>query len=568
MVPLRQINYLATLVRFALSNGPALWLALVISVLSIVAEVAAMSVLFPLAAIASGQGGTDRVSSLFHRFGLELTSVDLLLIFLCLFSLRLLGQMVSQALISAVSKRMHSLLATRAFHNLLTVIKIRDIERETIGSYISLVGDEAFRASTVVVSLSQLVTGLLLGGLYFSAIIAFSLPTAASVLVFVAVAGLILLAPLRLSHRLGGRMIEENRVATSVFLDALNGLRSVRAFAAEAFVSAEYKAAMIKYTRTLFRVEAVNIFTRFAPGILLLLGAAGLALFPGAKDYLDGNFSFIIALVLLLMRFFPIAGQTMTIGLRVAADARAGRDVTRFVSLEATPAPPTPVHLDRQLEVIDFENLTFSHHADKALIRGANFRLRRGRSYAIVGYSGSGKSTLLDLLLKFFAPTQGRILLNGQDEAQLSEADVRKRILLVTQDTTIFNDTVRNNLRFGAEISEEEIWRALEIASAAEFVRGLPAGLDSLLSYRGTNLSGGQRQRLGLARAVARRPEVLLLDESTSALDAETRAEVVRALTDEFRDRIIVFVTHDDHVVQSVDEVLRIEDIAGQHQPA
>jgi ABC-type multidrug transport system fused ATPase/permease subunit len=209
-----------------------------------------------------------------------------------------------------------------------------------------------------------------------------------------------------------------------------------------------------------------------------------------------------------------------------------------------------------KVDAIDAVDLGFRHVPEKPVLHALALSLVRGRSYALAGLSGSGKSTFLDLLLGFFGPDQGKILINGVAIEQFTQSELRKKILLVAQDTTIFNDTLANNLKMGVEIPENEIERACQIACIDGFVTELPNGYQTLLQYRGSNLSGGQKQRLGIARAVLRRPDVLLLDESTSALDGETRERVLRNLLSEFKDRIILFVTHDPALMAKVDEVL------------
>jgi ABC-type bacteriocin/lantibiotic exporter with double-glycine peptidase domain len=162
----------------------------------------------------------------------------------------------------------------------------------------------------------------------------------------------------------------------------------------------------------------------------------------------------------------------------------------------------------------------------------------------------------LDLLLGFFSAAKGSILVNEVPSDERSQGDLRGKIILVAQDAAIFNDTMESNLRLGKETSHEDVERACRIACIHEFIEEMPDGYGTVLNYRGTNLSGGQKQRIGIARAVLRHPDVLLLDESTSALDAATREQVVGNLLKEFKERILVFVTHDAFVMSMVDEVI------------
>lgn len=557
---MNQLSYLRVLVAFAFRENPLLYLALLVSVGSVFLELAAMTTLLPLANVASGHAmdSSSGLGRLFERLGVMPDGPALLLVFISLFGLRVVSQFIGQVLIQYLSKQLLHQLATRAFYTLLTAIPMREIEKQSIGSYISLVGDESFRASTLVTNMSQLVTQILLAGLYFAAIWSYSAPVAYTVLGFLGITFLLLFEAFRSSHRLGSVQLEQSHSAGSLFLDALNGLRSVRAFSAEGFVSKGYSSMMRNYMRTLFRIEVVNLLTRLGPALILLLAAAAFTLYPKVLGNELADFAFAVTIVIFMLRFFPVVGQTLNIALRVVSDARAGRDVTRLVQQAATPKPALPkaAGAGQKVGEIRIQNLGFSHLPGKPVLRDASLLLAKGRSYAVIGRSGSGKTSIMDLLLGFAVPDAGRILIDGVPSTEISEQELRNKILLVTQDTTIFNDTLGNNIRFGADATDAEVLEACRIAGVDLFLDELPMGLDTLLTYRGTNLSGGQRQRIGIARALLRQPAVLLLDESTSALDATTRQQVISNLINTFRDRIIVFVTHDIHVIEAVDEVL------------
>jgi ABC-type multidrug transport system fused ATPase/permease subunit len=276
------------------------------------------------------------------------------------------------------------------------------------------------------------------------------------------------------------------------------------------------------------------------------------------------DFVFLVTGVILLMRFFPVTGQVLTMGLKVVADARAGRDVTGLVSQYRPPGETNRSVSDgapSQIEIVEVKSLDFSYVHGKQVLRDVDIRFVRGHSYALIGRSGSGKSTFMDLMLRFYAPDSGEICLDGVNIQTIDEKSIRQRILLVTQEVSIFNDTIGNNIRFGLIANDDEVMRACHIACIDDLISDLPQGLNTQLAYRGTNLSGGQRQRIGLARALLRRPAMLLLDESTSALDAVTRARVVENLLAEYKDKILVFVTHDAYVIEAADVILDMAQI-------
>jgi ABC-type bacteriocin/lantibiotic exporter with double-glycine peptidase domain len=556
---MKQFSYLKTLLRFAFREDPLLYLCIAISVLSVGAEIAAMLGLLPLLSIAAGQAAPadSLVVRAAVRAGVEPTARALLLIFVGLFSLRVLSQFANQGLTSWLSKRLLAQLATSAFATLVRGVPIRQVEQASIGSYITLVGDESFRASTIVTSLNQIFGLGLLAMLYFIAVWHYSPSMGLAVLAFLGAGFFLLGKSFRVSNRLGGDLVQQAAAANSVFLDALNGLKSVRAFSAESYVSAAYRKQIWAYVRTLTSIDVVSILSRLGPALLLLGAVAVAAMWPTGA-VLSAELPFTITIVIFLMRFFPVIAQLLQVGLRTVTDAKAGRDVTHLLEAEALPASPGERVDLGPIEHVEFKRLSFDHRSDRPLLREVSFRLQRGKSYALVGVSGSGKSTILDLLLGFYPVAGGQLLVNGKPIDRLAPELLRRRVLLVSQNVSVFNDSVANNVRFGMEAATEDVARACKTACADSFVTELRHGYETLLAYQGGNLSGGQRQRLGIARAVLRRPEVLLLDECTSALDTVTRDQLIENLLAEFKDGILFFVTHDAYIRSRVDHVLDI----------
>lgn len=559
---MKQVNYVATLVGFALRHNPLFVVALITSIVSVGLEIAAMATLVPLVSVAAGAAVEQDsfVARVLSAVEIKPSGQSLLMVFIMLFAARIVSQFASQAFTILLSRRLMLQLASSAFSTLIFNMPLKTMESNSIGYYISLAGDETSRACSLVIAISQFVSLALLGSMYFVIIAAFSIPAAIGVVVFLLVTFALLFESFRISHRLGQRQIDQSKGIHSVFLDSLNGIRLVRAFSAERYVTASYHNQFRAYVRTLALVDLVAVVARLAPALLLLAGAALVVSWPALREGLSLELPFLVTITILLMRFFPIVGQALNLALRVLSDARAGRDVTHILSSEranSTNGDVAATPLDK-IRRIDLYAVGFSHIDGKQVFSDLNLTIESGKSYALIGSSGSGKSTLLDLILHFYPAGHGRIGFNGQDIASLSEHDIRDRVKLVAQDSAIFNDTVVNNLKLGFEARDPELRRACRIACIDDFIDALPQGYETLLNYRGSNLSGGQKQRIGIARAVLRRPDVLLLDESTSALDAETREQVVTQLLEEFKDRIILFVTHDPFVVSKVDVVINM----------
>jgi ABC-type multidrug transport system fused ATPase/permease subunit len=216
--------------------------------------------------------------------------------------------------------------------------------------------------------------------------------------------------------------------------------------------------------------------------------------------------------------------------------------------------------------LLEVEDLHYSYDAEAPLLRGVDFDVRPGRTVALVGATASGKSTLTSLMTRLVDPDAGRIRIDGHDVKGLRKGALPRDVALVPQTAFMFDDTVRGNVTLGADVSDADVWAALRTAQADGFVAALPDGIDTKLGERGTSLSGGQRQRLSLARALVRRPRLLILDDATSAVDPEVEARILASLRDD-RDgdddgsaASLVVVAYRKATISLADEVVHLED--------
>jgi ABC-type multidrug transport system fused ATPase/permease subunit len=225
----------------------------------------------------------------------------------------------------------------------------------------------------------------------------------------------------------------------------------------------------------------------------------------------------------------------------------------------ATPAPPATA-VGARLEV---QHLGYSYLPDQRLLEDVEFTVEPGRTVAIVGATASGKSTLTSLLSRLVDPDRGRILIDGTDLRDLGRGQLAEVAAVVPQTAFLFDDDVRGNVTLGADVSDEQVWAALRAAQADGFVAALAHGLDTKLGERGTSLSGGQRQRISLARALVRRPRLLVLDDATSAVDPEVEARILAALRDGVvggeTDATLVVVAYRKATIALADEVVHLE---------
>jgi len=204
--------------------------------------------------------------------------------------------------------------------------------------------------------------------------------------------------------------------------------------------------------------------------------------------------------------------------------------------------------------------VTFAYPEGPPVLHDLSFEIRRGEVVALVGSSGSGKSTAMDLLPRFYDPGAGRITIDGMDVRDLTLASLRAQLGIVTQETILFHDTVRNNIAYGlADAGDDAIRAAATAAHAHPFITGLSQGYDTVIGERGVKLSGGERQRLAIARALLKNPPLLLLDEATSALDLESERLVQEALERLMRDRTVLVIAHRLSTVQHADRIVVLE---------
>jgi subfamily B ATP-binding cassette protein MsbA len=375
---------------------------------------------------------------------------------------------------------------------------------------------------------------------------------------------------IRISRRL--RSNTGDSVATLGFiselaLEAVAGIRVIQSFCTEDWESKRFSKAnegLLKFERRIARIRS------FSSPLMEVMAAVGLAaaIWWVGGQILDNKiepgkfFSFIAAVLLLYQPVKQLGrmGQTAILG------AAGGQRV--FEILDAETSVPDSGK-DRLVEVqreIRYEDVRFSYgNGGRPVLHGLDLALAKGEVVALVGPSGGGKTTIANLLPRFWDVTSGRITVDGKDIRDLTLQSLREHISVVSQETVLFNETIRANIAYGrADISQEEVERAARVAQAHDFIMAFPSGYDTRVGERGGLLSGGQRQRIAIARAVLKNAPILVLDEATSALDAEAEREVQRALDGLMalggRERTTLVIAHRLSTIRNADKIAVIVD--------
>jgi len=314
-----------------------------------------------------------------------------------------------------------------------------------------------------------------------------------------------------------------------------------------------------KENQSVFRFLMKQIKTNaLTSPVMEILGsvAIGIVIYIGGKEVIDGHMtvgSFFAFATALFMLYDPI--KRLSSLYNKAQDAITAN--TRMHELLDTKPDITSCdnELTHDIETISFENVSLKYNNTPAL-KNISLKAKKGESIALVGDSGAGKSSLVNLLVRFYDPSSGKILINNCNNKEFTLTSLHQKISYVTQRIYIFNDTIAANVAYGEEIDEKRVVQALEKAYAMEFISKLDDGIHTLLSESGDNLSGGQRQRIALARALYKKPDILILDEATSALDNKSEALIQQALQ-ELRSEMITFtVAHRLSTIEDADTIL------------
>jgi ATP-binding cassette, subfamily B, bacterial MsbA len=344
----------------------------------------------------------------------------------------------------------------------------------------------------------------------------------------------------------------------SLLQETISGARIVKAFGMEKYESKRFAAENERLFKYYMKAVSVNAIS--SP-FMDFLGGLGIAavIFYGGYNVLHGNstpgtfFSFIAALLMLYEPIKRLTNVNNTLNQGIAGADRIFSIIDRVPDIEdkigAINLPPIS-------QGIDIDNVTFCYEKTPVL-RKINLSIKAGEVVAFVGMSGGGKTSLVNLIPRFYDVSEGRILIDGNDIRDASLQSLRRQIAIVTQQTILFNDTVRNNIAYGdIERTEDDIINAAKAANAHDFIMRLPNGYNSNIGELGTKLSGGEKQRISIARALLKNAPILILDEATSSLDTEAEIEVQEALDNLMKGRTTLVIAHRLSTIRNADRII------------
>ena len=361
------------------------------------------------------------------------------------------------------------------------------------------------------------------------------------------------------------RLLQEGWAdAATLAEETVSGIRVVKGLGAGKPLAASFRRRSDALVRRALDIAALDAVFMPVLELLPLLGLLAVLWFGGRRvlsgDLSLGSFVAFNAYVVMLVWPFRVLGQRVsTLQKALAAGVRIAEVLETEPQLrERRHAQHLPRPIRGEVELAD---VSFGHEGDRPVLDGLRLHVAPGESVALVGSAGSGKSTVAGLLARLYDPDEGRVLLDGHDVRDVRLEDVRRAVALVFEETFLFTDTVRENIRSGRpDAGDEEVAQAAALAGASEFIAELPDGYETILGERGFSLSGGQRQRLAIARAILADPAVLVLDDATSAVDATKEHEIRAALAMVMRGRTTLVIAHRPATIALADRVALLDD--------
>ena len=347
--------------------------------------------------------------------------------------------------------------------------------------------------------------------------------------------------------------------------EILTGIPVIRAFSREKHEEERFEEANLRLTKTNLFVNRCMTF--MMPTMMLIMnGVSVLIIYSGSYAVDNGTMqvgnvmAFIQYAMQIIMSFLMITAMSIMLPRANVAALRINDVLKTKVSVTD---PENPVQPDANVKgTVEFDHVSFAYtEAGENVISDISFKAEKGETIAVIGSTGSGKSTLINLIPRFYDVTEGRVLVDGVDVREMTQKEVRSRLGYVPQKGVLFSGTIDSNIRYGkTDISETEVKEAAEVAQATEFIDAKPEQYASPIAQGGTNVSGGQKQRLSIARAIAKKPEIFIFDDSFSALDFKTDSTLRKALKEHTKDATTIIVAQRISTILNADKIIVLDD--------
>ncbi|WP_341792426.1 ABC transporter ATP-binding protein [Rickettsia endosymbiont of Gonocerus acuteangulatus] len=491
-------------------------------------------------------------------------AVDKSILYICLLIIILsIASFFRSYFINNVAEKVSSQIRKEAYSNLINY-EITEFEELKIGDIISRLTSDIDQISKLIVNfLSFFIRNsvMLVGSIILMFFESFKLAS-----IVIITIPLLLIPIIKFGKHvkaLSKKTLESQSLLASDVNESFSNIKTIHAFGGQAAKITEFNNLLQDYlTYSAARLKIRALFFAFSMAFIFL--GVTLVIWIGALDIVKGNLS--SGQIISFIYYAIIAGFSSGSIFELLSELHLPLAALERIVAIIDKSPIVNHNNYSDLKPVnsislEFKNVNFSYPSrpNLKILNNISFKIDSTQFIGIVGKSGSGKSTLMQLLLRFFNQESGTILINNQDIAFLNPNEIRKLIAYVPQEASIFSGTIKSNIMFGNDSSEEEITKIIKITGIADFADKIPDGLDAKIGERGVRLSGGQKQRIALARALLRKPQILLLDEAMSALDTESEQKLLNSIRDIMKGKIVISIAHRISSIESADNILIID---------
>ncbi|MBX3008729.1 MAG: ABC transporter ATP-binding protein [Melioribacteraceae bacterium] len=351
---------------------------------------------------------------------------------------------------------------------------------------------------------------------------------------------------------------------TTVLHETITGVKVVKAFGMEEYENKKFESETQKFFKLILKIVRIRNSASPATEFLSVVVGAAMIYYGGELVLITKTIkaSEFLVFLMAIFQMMPPIKELSSVNNRIQESSAAADRIFEIIDIKPSISNnPNSKNISSFNDSIEFRNVDFHYDdSDELVLNDINIKTNKGEIIALVGSSGAGKTTFVDLIPRFYDPTSGKLLIDGTDIKELLIEDVRKLMGIVTQETVLFNESVRNNIAYGlSNYDEEKLISAAKAANAHKFIIEMPNGYDTIIGEKGTKLSGGQRQRIAIARALLKNPPIMIFDEATSALDNESEVLVQEAIERLMFDRTTFVVAHRLSTIRNADRILVFE---------
>ena len=498
------------------------------------------------------------LSKIFEFLNIPFELWTILVAGLLIYSLAILLKYFSETQMIKVSSSIGADIRTKIFNNLLR-IDINFLHDRKTGDLVNTITLETNRFQSIFLNSIRLISQFIACTIYLILALFLAWQLVIASIGLMGIIFLLIKYEFQRADQLGDELSEANKNLSVTSFEHLNGIRVIKAFGWEnmslkEFKTNAYSLFQVTYDASKSRERLAGLFQ------IGMISALILSIYL-AISFSNINLSVLLTFVFLIYRFYPKVGGINKAYHQLLFSLPGAEEVLTLI--DQTDAPKIITGSEKFVKLkqeIRFENVNFSYVDTQPILKGVNLTMQCGKTTAIIGSSGQGKTTIVNLLMRFYDPSHGLIEIDKTDLKKLNTDNWRAGISLVNQDIFLFNDSIRNNISIGKVGAEDsEIEEAMKISYVEEFVNDLPDGSNTIIGDRGIRLSGGQRQRIALARAIVRKPQILILDEATSELDNLSEKLIRKAVAQLASEMTVIIVAHRLSTISDADQIILLE---------